>query len=326
MTDPIEDPDAPASRRSAVSWAVGTLYARRGVLTSLGILVGLGFGFQWLWGAVGPSVVQGERFRVSPASTTVTEPPAWVRHDVIAAAFERGELADGLSVLSDAEAFDEPLAAAFSADPWVRRVGSIAKRHPNRVMIELEYRRPLAAVVLPGAGLLPIDDDAVRLPGGELSGQQLSWMPRIELLGLTPRPPAVGRAWEDPRLAGAASLVAAFDALWAELDLLAVRVDSTPEVRANRRFWSYSIRSTGDTTILWGAAPNAGPADEASFDTKLNRLRSFITKHGPLDSVVTSPEVLDVRDGIEPFRRVVLREGKRVASKPEEGDAKKVKK
>lgn len=321
MTDLIETPEAPEPPRDAWSWTVGTLYARRGVLTALGILVGLGVGFQFLWDAVGPSVVQSPRFLVSPASTSVTEPPAWVRHDVIAAAFQHAELAEGLSVLAPAEEFDEPLAAAFAADPWVRQVGAITKSHPNRVAIELAYRRPLAAVVLPGRGLLPIDDDAVLLPSGDLTSQQLSWMPRVELLGLTPRPPAVGQAWEDPRLAGAASLVAAFGPLWEQLDLLAVRVAATPEVRANRRFWSYQLRSTGDTTILWGAAPNAGPADEASFDTKLNRLKSFITKHGPLDSVVTSPEVLDVRDGIEPFRRVVLREGKRVASKPDDDEA-----
>lgn len=321
MSDPIETAPEANPPRDAWSWFTGTLYARRGVLTALGILAGLGLGFQLLWESVGPSVAQNARFRVTPASTSIPAPPPWVRHDVIAAAFQRAKLAEGLSVLAPAAEFDEPLAAAFAADPWVRRVGPIVKSHPNRVAIELEYRRPTAAVVMPG-GLLPIDADAVLLPSGELTGQQLSWMPRIELRSLTQRPPAIGQAWSDPRLAGAASLVEAFGPLWEELDLLAVRVDSTPEVRAGRRFWSYNLLSTGDTTVLWGAAPNAGPPDEASFDTKLNRLRGFITKHGPLDSVVNSPEILDVRDGIEPFRRVVLREGKRVASKPDDEEAK----
>jgi len=116
--------------------------------------------------------------------------------------------------------------------------------------------------------------------------------------------------------------VHAFGAAWHEFDLFLVRIDSTPEVRAGQRFWSYNVVSTGNTIVVWGAAPGFAPPDEAPFSRKLESLRRVVSKDGPLDSVAKSPALIDVRDGGTAYPRVVMKEGNRLAAKDDEAEVK----
>lgn len=301
-----------------------TIVARRGVLTAIGLLSVLGFGFSALWNAVGPSIARDPRYQVTPDTVTITAPPSWVRDDIVREVFKSHQLASQLSILDSAEQLEKPLSAALANNPWIRSIESIEKSPPNLIKIEVSYRIPLAAVRLGPNSLVPIDAEAARLPSRDLSVDRLRWMPRIEMRELQTRPPEEGEIWAEPRIAGSAAIIAAFGPAWSELDLFALTADAEPDVRAGRRFWNYKLRSTGDTTILWGAAPGAGPPDEADFAVKLERLKRFVSQHGRLNSVTQSPALLDVRDGVEAFKRVVLRTGNRVATKPDETSDKPV--
>ena len=304
---PQDEPTTPNA--GAFNAVRGALYARRGVLVSLAILGGLGLAAQQAWRLAEPQVRQDERYLVTPASVAVTPPPPWVRDDVVGAAFRQAGFEAGLSVLGGPAELEEPLAVALAAQPWVRDVGAITKAFPNRLAIELTYRRPLAAVQSPSGSLLPIDADAVLLPAGDFHRDQLRSMPRINLSqGAVAPPPAEGAPWADRRVAGAAALVDAFGDAWGELNLFQLRTAPTPQARGGISFDVFEIWSTGSTLIRWGAAPGFGPTDESSFAEKLARLRRFIAANGPLNSASTNRGVLNVQREIDFVPRVVLRD------------------
>lgn len=321
-SSPSNPPEANPPRDLA-SWLVASLYARRGVLTALTILAGLGFGADVAWKAFRPTVAQSERYRITRDQVTITPAPAWVRDDVLASAFGEAPL----SILDPVEELDARLGSALTGHPWVRRVGPIRKTPPNQLSLEVEYRTPLASVLLP-KGLAPTDVDGVRLPTATLSLEYLKRLPRIGVAAGDPsRPDAAAvrpEFWPTDQIAGAAAILSRFESLFEELAFYEVQIDPTPGVRAGARFNTYRLRSTGNTIVLWGAAPTYGPPDEATFATKLRRLREAVGRYGPLDSVKTSPAVIDVRDGVEAYRRVVLRSGKRMAAKEAGGDEKPV--
>lgn len=320
MSRPIPGEAETTPPSSPFATLMGAVVARRGVLISLGLLGGLGLAANLVWRSVEPGLRLDPQYLVTPNSVAVTPPPPWVRDDVVQAAFDRGGLTGRLSILAPPEELEQSLAEAFTKHPWVRSVEAIQKSAPNRVTLTLGYRSPLAAVRTPSGGLLPIDADGVLLPSANISRDQLRSMPRIEIASPpAAQPPTVGAPWADRRVAGAAALIAAFGPAWAELDLFRVRPAPTPQVRGAVSFDTFEISSTGSTLIRWGAAPGFGPPDEAAFEEKLDRLRRFVARNGPLNSGSTIRGVLNVQRGIDYHPRVVLRDADEAS--PEDDDS-----
>lgn len=312
-----DQPQAPTTLAQNLRRAIA---ARRGVLTSLAVLAGLWGASLIAWRVYGPEVARRPQYRATAQTIRVTDPPAWVRGDVVAEALANSEHADGFSTLAPPAELREAVFAALGGHPWVRRVLSVQTQPPNRVLAEVEYRRPVAALKT-REGLIPIDLDATPLPPGSLPRNLVQRLPRVGL--------AIGEAesrcaplpqspWPSQELAGAVALVAAFGDAWRDLHLFEVHVEQPPIVRDGGRYYGYRLRSTGNTIIFWGAAPGVGPQGETPFNRKLALLRELIARSRPLDSVVTSPEWIDVRNGIEAHRRVVLRDGSRLAAQPDD--------
>lgn len=328
MAKPNDTPAADKGDAVPLPWLIASLRARRGVLTSLVILTGLGFLANATWQAVRPQVAHSERYLVTPASLTVPPPPPWVRGDVVAEAFQRGALTGKLSVLDPPELLEEKLAAGLAAHPWVRRVGTIQKQPPNRLLAEIEYRTPLATVMSRSART-PTDVDGVALPTDTLSSDYLKRLPRIGVASGKPQRlsalPFRTGSWPTTEIAGAAALVAGFGPMFGEFDLFEVQIDPVPGVSPNGRYTNYQFRSRGNTIVVWGAAPGFEPPGESSFATKLQRLRAAIQRYGRLNSVAVGPALIDVREGINAFPRVVMKEGNRLAAKPDEEEAAVVK-
>lgn len=315
----------PASDDGVVQphWLIASLYARRGVLTSLAILGGLAFVANAAWQAARPQVAQSERYVVTPASLTIPPPPPWVRGDVVAEAFQLGALTGNLSVLDPPEQLEERLAAGLTSHPWVRRVASIKKLPPNRLIADVEYRTPVATVMLPSARK-PTDIDGVALPTDTLSSDYLERLPRIGVVSGSPQRQAAlpfrSGSWPTAEIAGAALLVDGFGPAFAELDLFEVQIDPVPGVAANGRYVNYQLRSRGNTIVVWGAAPGFEPVGEAAFEKKMQWLRAAIQRYGRLDSVAVGPALIDVREGINAFPRVVMKDKNRLASKPDDDE------
>ncbi len=306
--------------------SVPSLQARRGILVGMGILLLLGVVSHFAWQRVEPQIRSESRYQVTAASIQITQQPEWLHSDVKLEALGRAGLLSetaegvstaGLSILDDPDQLEERVAMMLEFHPWIRSVGKITKSPPNRLLVEVEYRAPVAALStgqlpsgpLQASDLIPIDSEGILLLASDLDPRQLGFLPRIDVSNLLratgTQAPRAGEQWTDPRIVGAIDLINRLGPIWYQLSLLDITPSTAPEVIGNDRFYVYDLRSNGGTTIYWGAAPSIAPASESPFEAKLARLQSYIAQNGPLNSVQNSPARIDIRSEIKVIPRLV---------------------
>ncbi len=250
---------------SAIASSVGQ--RRRGLLAGL-VLVALAWGGSALWRLSRGPLRNDPRFQVTAQSVRITSQPPWVRGDIRGAALERARMQGPLSMI-EPEQLSPRVAEAFRLQPWVKRVNRVELRAPNRVLVDLDWRRPVAVVQVSievGARLLPLDEEAIRLPEQDLADAELRYLPRITPVHSAP---TVGEAWLDKQVTGALLLIGSLGADWGRLSLAEVTPSERPEIRGERQFYRFELLSEGGTRIVWVAAPNVAVPDEPSFDVKL---------------------------------------------------------
>jgi hypothetical protein len=270
------------------------------------VLAGLAGSF--LWRQQLEVVAQDPRFQVTPDAVTITPPPPWIRTDVRSEVLRDAALVGKLSLLDDWDSLIGRVRQGFESHPWVASVKRITRRLPNSLEIELEYRRPVAAVESrseSGVVLLPVDGAGVRLPETDLSEAELRYLPRIsEVLGR----PMVGHGWEDPRVLGGIKLASTLYDVWRQLRLVEIIPSAHPIVQGDYRHYSYEIVTSGRTRIVWGAAPgDEQTAGESSVATKRQRLLDFAARNGRLDAI-DGPASVDVRKELVVVPRTAKRE------------------
>lgn len=253
---------------------------------------------QWMRGRP-EFVVTAESLELSPV------PPPWIGSDLRADVLQEAARQGPLSVLDPPAALQQRLADALRFHPWVRSVERITKAPPNRLVVELTYRTPVAAVRWDGdpQTLLLVDDQAVRLPEGDVAEEARRTLPRIAIDG---HKPLVGQRWEDSRLLGALALVSGLGEYWRQASIVEIVSHPQPEIRGTGRWPIFALLTSGATRIEWGAAPGQGPIDEPRFEEKLGRLMRYVAENGPLDSI-RAPEVLDIRYSTTASPRTVQR-------------------
>jgi hypothetical protein len=145
-----------------------------------------------------------------------------------------------------------------------------------------------------GVAFLPIDDNAIRLPEGDLTDAERRYLPRIS--GVTGRP-LIGDVWDDPRVVGGARLATALGDIWQKLKL--VEILATNEAPRNEpQAYIFEIVTTGGTRIVWGSAPGQeSGSGESPFEQKRQRIVDYAAQHGKLESI-DGPEKLDVRSDL----------------------------
>ncbi|GAA4437869.1 hypothetical protein [Bremerella cremea] len=204
------------------------------------------------WNHYADQFAAREEFLLSPRDILITTPPAWIQSNVLSDSVEEASLPEQLD-LRDRE-LTSKIAATFTAHPWVRQVHKVVKQYPAKVLVELEYRRPVAMVevefVDEGAvrrGLIPVDVEGTVLPPGDFSRIQANdRYPRIHIDLKRPMVEA-GMKWDDLRVAEAASIASLLVGHWSELKLnrIVVKEDGGRH---------YELES--DTTrIIWGSPP-----------------------------------------------------------------------
>ena len=315
-----------------------TLRTHRGTIVSLGLLIAAGFGANFAWQASNSSVVHSPRYQVTTTSITISQQPNWLHADVKLEALSRsGLLSDptngkvGVSIIDPTDQLEERVATAFEFHPWIQKVTKVTKSPPNQLVVEVEYRRPVAVLSTTAKEAnqipyYPIDEEGVLLPQKDLSPKDLGLLPRIDIKQFqpssTPSGLQVGQRWTEPRIAGAVDIIRRLDQRWHSLELLDIRPSTVPEIRGNQRYYLYELRSDSGTKILWGAAPAYAPSGEHSFEDKLARLESYVASSGNLGSVHSSPAFIDVRTKLQTQPRLVKKENgnqpkTRTASAPE---------
>jgi hypothetical protein len=268
------------------------------VFLVLALLIGLGFAAHFVWQKYAPAVAQHPQYRVTADDITITPPPPWIRSDIKTEVLRDAGLVGTLSVLDDWDALTQRVRDAFEMHPWVASVDKITKRLPTALDVELNYRRPVAAVEsteTTGVTYLPIDERAIRLPDADLTDVERRYLPRIS--GVTGRP-LVGDAWEDPRVVGGARLASALADVWEKLRLVEIVSPPQPQVRNDARVYSFEIITSGGTRILWGATTGEEiTLGESPFPEKRQRLLDYASQHGKLESI-DGPASLDVRSDL----------------------------
>ena len=268
------------------------------VWACLAILLGLGIGADFLWRRTAPTIARDSQYVLTAERIRITPPPTWIRSDIKTQVLRDSGLAGTVSVLDDVDALAKRVKDAFELHPWVASVKQITRRLPSALDIELEYRRPIAAVESSdssGVMFLPIDDHAVRLPEGDLTETERRYLPRVS--GITGRP-RVGDVWDDPRVIGGAKLAAQLADVWRQLRLVEILANSQNAAHDEKQLYTFEIVTAGGTRIIWGATPGQeSSSGDSPFNQKRQRLLDYASKHGKLESI-DGPAVLDVRSDV----------------------------
>ncbi len=251
----------------------------------------LGLTSYHLWHRYGDRIVGQPRYRLDPERLVVTPQPAWIQSDVAASAVTYGQLRD--ASLLDRELVLQ-VKQAFGVQPWVKCVKRVNKRFPSTVVIDLEYRRPLAMVEVPAGmfpnynyeGLLPIDDEGYLLPV-EIDKETAASFPKISGVDTSPTGPP-GSPWGDVRVAQAVHIVALLESIWEPLQLNRVEVPARPSISDQASSRSFVLITNKRRRFEWGSAPGQEQRGEQTASAKIDGLRQFLTEHGPLDALELS--------------------------------------
>jgi hypothetical protein len=268
-------------------------------------------GFFWLWHAawqeVGEDLLLSEQYWVTQEQVEITPPAEWIHDDVRAKAFRDASLDGPLSLMD--EDLVPRVADAFSMHPWVARVRRVTKHYPARVRVELDYRRPVLMVQVPG-GLFPVDVEGVLLPTGDNFTPLEAQRDYARLVGIDTVPMApVGMRWGDARVLESAEIAATFGAAWQKLNLDRIVPSTMVEVGVGGDY-TYELLTKGGTRIRWGRAPGAELAENGEMPAveKVAWLVEYQRENSTLEGR-EGPQVLDLG---------ATRSASRSAGKPQE--------
>jgi hypothetical protein len=249
----------------------------RGPLLAACVLLLATIGFAVAWNRWGAPATRGPDYVVTPDRISLTPQPAWIHANVKAEVVRSGSL----SRLDLREPkLVEHIAEAFALHAWVAKVVRVEKRYPAQVTVEVEYRRPVAAVEITLGGrpeLLFVDAAGILLPSADFAQNQAGDYLRIA--GISGGPAGVyGAPWGDERVAGAARIAAAIGPRFKDAGLYRI----LPAQMSGGQI-TYELRTAGDTRVIWGAVPGRETASEPSAEQKLAALATLISDKGPLD-------------------------------------------
>lgn len=279
---------------------------------SLAIVLAVGYAGHLAWRHYLPAIAQHPQFQITAENVYITTPPPWIRADVKAEVLRDAGLLGKLSVIDDHQHLQQRVRDAFAFHPWVSAVHQIKIDLPASLHVELEYRRPVAAVEAVDretVSYLPVDAAGIRLPDEDFSDFERRALPRVTGVSGVP---SVGERWNDDRVTNAAALAAQLADVWSQLRLVEIVPSMHAQVRGSTSFYAFDIMTSGGTRIVWGAAPGREQdAAESNFDAKRKRLIDYAATHGQLDSI-DGPASVDVRSDLV----VLPRTARRPAVKP----------
>ena len=279
-------PDArPASR---LARAGRQLYRPVTLATAAAVL--LAWVFLPRLGDLVPDLNERPEYRLSSTEITITPPPHWVPHDLVAQVVERANLPRDLALLD--EHLVDAVAEAFRHSPWVDEVVSVTKSYPARVTVVLTYRRPVAMVEVK-QGKYPIDAAGVLLPPQEFSVAETRNYPTIAGVASTPQGPA-GTEWGDAIVCEAAKLADELGPCWKKLGLSAIVCPSVTDRHTKIDEGVFLLTSSGGSRIIWGHAPGTDHPGELSTRQKIGRLEEYVQRFGGFDRP-QGPYLIDIR-------------------------------
>jgi len=239
---------------------------------------------------------RGTAYCVRPGSLRFARAASWMTPDI--AREVRSSLDDlppALSVMDPRSA--TRIARCLERSAWVREVHYVRLDRPrwsgqsNGIEVSLSFRRPVAFVEIASAGAVRyylVDRGGVRLGTEPSEEPQLGDRVLLTVTGVTSRPPAPGRVWDDPAVLAAADVANLVRRHVVKFNLS--RIDVSGHRRGPDRgvpeIVLYTRRSR--TRILWGG-PQCRQTEILEGWTsaeKLRHLDDLYRKLGGLDGRV----------------------------------------
>lgn len=234
------------------------------------------------WHQWGADHVAEKFYGVNEDLIEVTAPPPFVRTDIVESVY-RDTAMDGLSLL-DPQATAK-IASAFSMNPWVKRVVSVRKLPGGAIDVRLQYRTPVAMVLVEkpetadeDVYFFPVDAEGVLLPTSEFArAETLQYIhivvPGVYATGL------VGAPFGDPRVESAARLAAILSEYRADAGILSIDVPGDPRVDKipKLELTTSEQLASGDTVNrkrFWGSPPGMEAPGEPTVRMKVETLLS----------------------------------------------------
>lgn len=277
----------PAWLKRALSflWGPGRAFTAVVLLVAV-FLIGWGV----VWQKVRPQFLASSDYTVTKQQIELTPSPAWIHTDIRDEVFRNASLDTPLSILDDD--LGERIAGAFALHPWIAKVNRVAKSPPNRVEVDVVYRKPVCMIEVPG-DLLPVDSGGVLLPAGDFSPIEKQGYPFVAGIDTRPMGP-VGQRWGDGRVVDAAEIAAAFGTAWQELKLYRIVPISAigspmPEEPI------YELLTRAGTHVIWGRAPSSKMVGEPAAAEKVARLAGYAAQNGGSLEGPSGPQQIDVR-------------------------------
>ncbi len=239
------------------------------------------------WNHYADKFASRAEFLLSPRDILINKQPAWIHSNVLTETVEKAKLPEQLD-LRDRE-LTSKIATTFAYHPWIKKVNKVVKQYPAKVLVDVEYRRPVAVVEViylkdgvQKTGVVPIDDEGTLLPDKDFSLAQALQYPRILIDRKKPRAD-VGRKWEDPRVAEAASIAVELLPYWNDLKLsrIVLKEDGGSH---------YELELADSTRIIWGSPPGKELPQEAMAKHKVQVIlqraaESSLSSHEPQPSL-----------------------------------------
>ena len=270
----------------------------------LGLLVLTGVavvGFK-TWQQVEPLLAETPYYALRSEHIDITPQPEWILSDVKAEAIRDTSLDTGISVLDQELA--SRVADAFAFHPWVKEVRQVVKQAGPRVVVDVDYRRPVAVIdprQTDQANGIPIDVEGVRLPSDDIPVAWKQRLPRI--VGIASQP-LVGQTWNDSRVGGAARLAVILADDWQELGLAKITIRQPQSTAATVPSSTtgesavYELVTHAGMLVVWGHVPNSTWTDEPTDAEKLVKLKKELAdlkRSIRRRKIRPIPQVIDLR-------------------------------
>ena len=223
-------------------------------------------------------------YRNIPPITDVVlaEPPQWLDDEAA------GQIRQIVLDIADKDPTDPKLPAkaaeALSKSIWIKRVppGGVVNNRSGRLIINCEYRKPLAMVTGPTV-LVRVDSDGLVLPGRyKRTAPEANLYRRI--LGVTTEAPKSGAKWEADDLQAGVALLKLIDARPFGDEITAVDVSNYKGRKIPTK--AHLVLMTDKQAYLyWGRAIGTEGRLEADHQTKLKNLNALFLQLGSLNNL-----------------------------------------
>lgn len=259
-------------------WNVFSSIPRAALLSLIGPSVLLLSGYLG-WRYYGAKALDSTYYAIKRENIHLTNTPVWLKTDIVQEVYDGSGLSR-MSLLDDQSA--AVIARAFDAHPWIRKTHRVQKMAGGQIMVNVEYRTPIAMVHCEASidetsggkaseSFLPVDTDGILLPTKDFSQSDISEYLLIYAKNIRASEyRRVGTPLGDSQIEDAVLLCRLLSPIRSDARLTSVYVYPSRENGVAK--WKLEIATRGGPRILWGSAPGRENFGEPSANSKLKRL------------------------------------------------------